>query len=158
MAEIFDIEPGISDITLCTEHYKIIHRHIHSNDSMYYSIIKCKMCQALIYGIVRHCADKVTFEAYYHELGCEITIEENDKICTSCYNHQTQIMKVSEDISCGEELQVVIDNLHISVEEDTYDDFILKALIHTLTLMGKALMKKMAALFPDIYDTLSNVL
>lgn len=67
-------------------------------------------------------------------------------------------MKVSEDISRDEELQVVIDNLHISVEEDTYDDYILKTLIHTLTLMGKALMKKMAAWFPDIYDTLSNVL
>lgn len=52
VAEIFDIEPGISDITLCTEHYKIVHRHIHSNDSMYYSVVKCKMCQALIHGIV----------------------------------------------------------------------------------------------------------
>lgn len=39
------------------------------------------------------------------------------------------------------------------MEEDTNNDYILKALIHTLTLLGKALMKKMAALFPDIYDT-----
>ena len=153
MAEIFDIEPGIFDVTLCTKHYKIVHRHIHSNDNMYYPIVKCKMYQALIHGTVRHCADKVTLEAYYHELGCEITIEEHNKICTSCYNHQLQIIKVSEDYSRDEELQVVIDNLHISVEEDTYDDYILKALIHTLKLLGKALMKKMAALFPDIYDT-----
>ena len=115
VAKVFDIEPGISDVTLCTKHYKIVHRHIHSNDYMYYPIVKCKMCQALIHGTVRHCADKVTLEAYYYELGCEITIEENYKICTNCYNHQLQIIKLSEDYSGDEELQVVVDNLHISV-------------------------------------------
>ena len=59
-------------VVLCDEHYKTMHNHIHSNDSMYNPKVKCNACNVAIKGVAMHFRQMSCIQTYYEELGVSI--------------------------------------------------------------------------------------
>lgn len=72
--------------------------------------------------------------------------------CVRCYNHCLKLLNASKEISCDKELQDVLQNIPLTVIEHEYEDHILDALSTVMYMLGEVLMKRMAVLFPEVYD------
>ena len=78
VAEIHDVETSRingDNVVLCPEHYRKVHRVIHTSDSMYNTKIKCKICQANVRAsAARRCRDTVSIKGYYENMGIELRL------------------------------------------------------------------------------------
>ena len=98
-------EPQYITTTLCTRHYKEVHRLLHSNDYQY-SDIKCHTCCSTIHGVTRHSPNHKVITHYFKMNGyIDTQITKIDYICTACYNHHMFIVQITKCRSTDEELE-----------------------------------------------------
>ena len=143
-------EPTHLATPLCVNHYRQVHRLLHSDDHMY-SDKKCHACHTLIRycdGIARHCPNPAAVNQFFSMNGdTDINITPQDYVCTSCYNHHLAIISTSTD----EELRKLLaSHLELPPWTKTYIGNALRGVIFNL------LLKRLAVLFLRCIDALYN--
>ena len=140
-------EPQHITTTLCTRHYKEVHRLLHPNDYQY-SHIKCHTCCSIIRGATRHCPNPEVITHYFKMNGyIDTQITEDDYICTACYTHHLFIVQNTKCRSTDEELK--------AQKQQTPNGWaqphITAALKLIIIKFGNVLLRKLAVLFPSLY-------
>ena len=104
-------EPRHLATPLCVNHYRQVHRLLHSDDHMY-SDKKCHACYTLIRycgGIARHCPNPAAVNQMFSMNGdTDISTPLQDYVCTSCYNHHLAINQYAISTSTDEELRKLL--------------------------------------------------
>ena len=140
-------------VPLCQTHYKYLYRLLNADK---YDHPKCVACNAsLREAVIRHCPDSLVITQHFNRCDdIDITINKEDKICTSCYNSHLEILWDSEPVSHDHELQDLLKDDKHYVSDGKYTNHIVHAIKEVIRRLGHLLMKNLAALLPELYQVL----
>ena len=138
--------------TLCPMHYREVHRLLHSGDTMY-TEKRCSTCNVCIRGILRHCPNIKVVRQYFSQTGdTDLSLTDQDYICTMCYNSQLLIVRDTQTNSTDSELEERLHSEELpALWDKSYPSHFAVALKETISKLGDVLKKKLAILFPDVY-------
>ena len=135
------LKTGIEYVTLCTSHYKELHRTLRAD--IYDIYDKCSSCNIMLKHTIdkiRHPSNATAINKYYLDRGNEMSYNDESKLCNKCYIIQLDIIRnvepASEDSMLSTLLQSISEIVPVEKESNSIDH----ALPEVTSLVGHFLL------------------